>query len=79
MLTHSHVQEIATRIAAAAHSPAKVILFGSYGRGDATEHADLDLLVVEHEVLDHTEEYLRLRKAVGRVSAGGESIGDASS
>jgi predicted nucleotidyltransferase len=70
MLTHSHVQDIAQRIAAAASSPAKVIVFGSYGRGDATEDSDLDLLVVEREVSDHTEEYLRLREVVGPISVG---------
>lgn len=70
MLTHRHVQEIASRIAAAAQSPAKVIVFGSYGRGDATEDSDLDLLVVERDVLDHTAEYLRLRKVVGSIGIG---------
>jgi len=68
MLTDRHVQDIAQRIAAAAPSPAKVILFGSYGRGDATEDSDLDLPVVEHEVIDHTAEYLRLREVVRPVS-----------
>ena len=68
MLTDRHVQGIAQRIAAAAHSPAKVILFGSYGRGDATEDSDLDLPGVEHEVIDHTAEYLRLREVVRPVS-----------
>ncbi len=41
---------------------------GSYGRVDATEDSDLDLLVVEHEVIDHTAEYLRLREVVRPVS-----------
>ncbi len=70
MLTDNHVHDIAQRIAAAARSRAKVIVFGSYGRGDATEDSDLDLLVVEREVSDHTAEYLRLREAVGPVSVG---------
>ena len=70
MLTHRHVQEIARRIAATAHLPVKVIVFGSYGCGDATEDSDLDLLVIEREVPEHTAEYLRLREAVGPVSVG---------
>ena len=70
MLTNINVHEIAQRIAAAAHSPAKVIVFGSYGRGDATEDSDLDLLVVEREVHNHTAEYLRLRAVVGPVEVG---------
>ena len=45
-------------------------MFGSYGRGDATEDSDLDLLVVEREIADHTTEYLRLREVVGPVGVG---------
>jgi predicted nucleotidyltransferase len=70
MLTDRHVQDIVHRIAAVARQPVKVIVFGSYGRGDATEDSDLDLLVVERDVPDHTEEYLRLRGAVGPVNVG---------
>ena len=43
---------------------AKVIVFGSYARGDAREGSDLDLIVVEREIADHTREYVRLRDAV---------------
>ena len=70
MMTLNQVQDIAQRIAAAARAPTKVIVFGSYGRGDATEDSDLDLLVVEREVPDHTQEYLRLRDAVGPINVG---------
>jgi uncharacterized protein len=70
MLTDRHVQDIADRIAASARSLVKVIVFGSYGRGDATDDSDLDLLVVEREVPDHTAEYLRLRHAVGAPGIG---------
>lgn len=70
MLTPGHVHAIAQRLAAAAHSPLKVIVFGSYGRGDATEDSDLDLLVVEREIPDPTAEYLRLRDVVGPVGVG---------
>jgi predicted nucleotidyltransferase len=70
MLTLGHVHAIAHRIAAAANSPVKVIVFGSYGRGDATEDSDLDLLVVEREIPDHTAEYLRLREVVGPLGVG---------
>jgi uncharacterized protein len=53
-----------------AHDPVKVILFGSYARGDAREDSDLDLLVVEKELPDPTGEYLRLREALGPVGVG---------
>lgn len=70
MLTDRHVQDIAQRVAAAAQSPLKVIVFGSYGRGDATEDSDLDLLVVERDLPDPSAEYLRLREAVGTIGVG---------
>jgi predicted nucleotidyltransferase len=40
---------------------AKVILFGSYARGDATDGSDLDFLVVEPEVRARRKESVRLR------------------
>lgn len=70
MLTEHRLEDIARRIAAAARSPATVIVFGSYARGDAGEDSDLDLLVVEREVPDPTGEYLRLRDAIGALDVG---------
>lgn len=70
MLSPAAITSVAERIVAAASSPAKVILFGSYARGDASEDSDLDLLVVERTVPDHTGEYLRLRDAVGNLGIG---------
>lgn len=69
MLDFQTIQAAAKRIAAAASSPCRVILFGSYARDTADEGSDLDLMVIEQEVAD-TAEYLRLRKAVGRIGAG---------
>ncbi len=48
----------------AASSPARVILFGSHARGDARDGSDLDFLVIEREVDDHTAESVRLRRAL---------------
>lgn len=70
MLDIETIRSTVQRVAAAASSPAKVIVFGSYARGDAREDSDLDILVVEKEVADHTREYLRLRDAVGRLGVG---------
>lgn len=55
---------IAQRLAAVASSPAKVMLFGSYARGEATEESDVDLLVIEKEIADKDEEYFKLFSAV---------------
>lgn len=70
MLDEETIRAVVARIVAAAHAPAKVILFGSYGRGDAREDSDLDLMVVEREIPDPIQEYARLRHAVGKVGAG---------
>lgn len=70
MLSPEHIAEAARRLVAQAGSPAKVILFGSYARGDADDASDLDLMVVEHELPDKATEYLRLREAIGRTGVG---------
>lgn len=44
--------------------PCKIILFGSYARGEASPDSDLDLLVIEPEVLHKRDEMVRLRKVL---------------
>jgi len=44
--------------------PERMILFGSYARGDAGPDSDLDLLVVEREVRHPHAEIARLRHAL---------------
>lgn len=51
------------RLVAAAR-PKQIILFGSYARGDADDHSDIDLLVVERIVDDRYEEMIRLNRAL---------------
>jgi predicted nucleotidyltransferase len=70
MLTEAMIQQAVERIVAAATAPLKVIVLGSYARGDAHEDSDLDLIVVEKEITDHTREYVRLRTALGSLSVG---------
>lgn len=70
MLDMDTIRSAAARLAAAASSPSRVIVFGSYARGTANEDSDLDLMVVEQEILDPAGEYLRLRDALGRVAPG---------
>ncbi|PSN14031.1 hypothetical protein C7293_13365 [filamentous cyanobacterium CCT1] len=45
MLTQTTIEQIADRIVERFH-PEKIILFGSYARGEAHDHSDLDLLIV---------------------------------
>ncbi len=73
MITEETIKKAVSRLVAAAN-PIKVILFGSYARGEATEDSDLDLLVIEPDVKDKGEEMVRLRRAVGRVGIGVEVL-----
>jgi uncharacterized protein len=58
------IREAGRRLAAAASSPARVVLFGSHARGAAGPHSDLDFLVVEPHVDDELEEAVRLRRSL---------------
>ncbi len=69
MLTDAQIQDAAARLAAALH-PKKIILFGSYARGDATEESDLDLMVVEPAVDNMFNASVLGRRAVGRIGIG---------
>jgi len=68
-LDERKLQEAVQRIVAAAQ-PRRIILFGSYGRGDAAAGSDLDLMVIERNVDNRYEEMIRLRKAVGHIGTG---------
>lgn len=59
-----HKDEIAkaVEILRKASRPKRIILFGSYARGDMTSESDVDLLVVEESVKDRASEMVRLRR-----------------
>lgn len=69
MLSQKAIQQAVSRIVRAAR-PRKVILFGSYARGDVTPDTDLDLLVILPGQPDKVAEMIRLRKAVGALGTG---------
>ena len=69
MIDEQTLQEIVRRVVAVAQ-PSRVILFGSYGRGDADAGSDLDLMVIKPEVADKYAEMIRLHEAVGNIGAG---------
>jgi len=59
------IHEAARRLGRAARSPARVILFGSYARGEADAESDLDFLVVQQDGFSHRHEIVRLQEALG--------------
>jgi uncharacterized protein len=64
MIDEATIAEAGRRIGAAAPEGSRVILFGSYARGDAEEASDIDLLVIEPEVVNSAEESVRLRRTL---------------
>ena len=60
MITESTIKEAVRRLKEAA-SPAKIVLFGSYARGEAHEDSDLDFLVIEYSLEKPRAEMVRLR------------------
>ena len=69
MIDEQTLQQAVTRIVAAAQ-PSRVILFGSYGRGDADEGSDLDLMVIKPHVDNRGEEMIQLYQVVGSIGVG---------
>ncbi len=70
MLANQTILDAVGRAVAVAASPLKIIVFGSYGRGDADDDSDLDLLVIEREVSDKAAEYMTLHRAIGPLGVG---------
>ncbi len=63
MITDSQIESVVTRLVQTAN-PKRILVFGSYGRGDARDDSDLDLLVIEDFVEDRAAEMVRLRRAL---------------
>lgn len=69
MINTTILEQVVERILRAAR-PSRVILFGSYARGDASPDSDLDLMVIFPGKPDKYSESVRLRRAIGSVGAG---------
>lgn len=64
MISDTMIEDAGRRLAAAAASPARVVLLGSHARGDAREDSDLDFLVIEAHLDSKLQEMVRLRDAL---------------
>jgi len=69
MLSQQIIHQAVVRLLSAAQ-PNKIILFGSYARGDATPDSDLDLMVILPGQPDKIAEMIRFRQAIGAVGTG---------
>ncbi len=59
------IEEIGVRLARAAPSDSRVVLFGSHARGESDAGSDYDILVIEPEIADAARESVRLRTELG--------------
>ncbi|MBF8278150.1 MAG: polymerase, beta domain protein region [Candidatus Brocadiaceae bacterium] len=63
MISEEIINKAIARLVEAA-KPQKIYLFGSYARGDARNHSDLDFLVVEQVLKSRRKEMVRLHDAI---------------
>src|SRR5271165_7198052 len=67
LVTQEKVNALVDRLVKIAH-PTRIILFGSYARGEVTEDSDLDVLVVTGDEVENTrKESVRLRSAIKEI------------
>jgi len=64
VISDAVILDASQRLARAAHSRARVLLFGSRARGDARDDSDLDFLVIEEHVENKLREMATLRDAL---------------
>lgn len=62
-IDESVIQEIVERILSVTQ-PDKIILFGSAATDHMTRDSDIDLLIIEPQIGDRREEYVRVRRAL---------------
>ncbi len=61
MMTMAQIEELVQRIGREFH-PERIVLFGSYACGKATEDSDVDLFVVAKTSLSPLERYVAVRR-----------------
>ena len=63
MISKQKMKKVVDLLLQASH-PKKIILFGSYARGNERPDSDLDLLVVEKKTENRAAEMVRLRRVL---------------
>ena len=64
VISDTLIREAAERLGRAARRPARVILFGSYARGEQSAESDIDFLVVQQDGFSHRREIVRLQETL---------------
>lgn len=64
MVSPDVIEDAGRRLADAAGSPVRVILFGSHARGEAGPRSDVDFVVIEPRVASRHAEMVRLRRVL---------------
>ena len=62
-MNNEHIATMTDRIVRDFH-PVQIILFGSYARGEAHPHSDIDLLVVFSECADKRKAAIEIRRVL---------------
>ena len=66
MIDQQTIEKAIQTIAESEH-PARIILFGSYARGEEREDSDLDFLVIFHVAPHPRQTMVRIRRAMARI------------
>jgi predicted nucleotidyltransferase len=64
LISDTLIREAARRLGQAARNPARVILLGSYARGEPDAGSDVDFLVVQQDGFSRRREAVRLQEAL---------------
>jgi len=61
MITQDKIAEIVNKIALG-YNPDKIILFGSYAKGNPNDNSDLDLFIIKSSELSRPQRVMQVRK-----------------
>ena len=73
MITTQIINDMIARIVQG-FRPNKIVLFGSYARGEATENSDIDLLIVFSEPVNKRQRAIEIRRILADMPIGKDII-----